>query len=297
MPAACQIWFDGIRLRRGRVARDRGQMGPTSAETGAAPGLAPEILDYYARGGEESRLRYGAGRLELWRTQDILRRVLPEPGGRLLDVGGASGVHAEWLAADGWRVEVVDPVPLHVEQAAALPGVVARLGDVRALDVEDASADVVLLLGPLYHLPEPAERSKALAEAARVVRPGGTVVTATINRYAALHDQLKRGGWFEPWRQVRLAETSATGRVDAGGEFTTAYLHQPDEIAAEVAAAGLAISGQYGIEGAAWLFGGIDACLDDKTKRADLLEALRITESEPTLRGISAHLLTVGVRP
>ncbi|HZU56057.1 MAG TPA: class I SAM-dependent methyltransferase [Actinocrinis sp.] len=273
-------------------------MGSTSAEAEAAPTLAPEILDYYARGGEESRLRYGVGRLELWRTQDILRRVLPEPGGRLLDVGGASGVHAEWLAADGWRVEVVDPVPLHVEKAGALPGVTARLGDVRALDAEDASVDVVLLLGPLYHLPEPAERHKALVEAARVVRPGGTVVAATINRHAALHDQLNRGGWFEPWRQVRLIETSATGRVDAaGGEFTTAYLHQPDEIAAEVAAAGLTVSGQYGIEGAAWLFGGIDACLDDEAKRAELLKALRIAESEPTLLGISAHLLTVGVRP
>lgn len=272
-------------------------MGSKSAEAAAALALAPEILDYYTRGGEESRLRYGAGRLELWRTQDILRRVLPEPGGRLLDVGGGSGVHAEWLAADGWQVEVVDPVPLHVAQAGALPGVAARLGDVRALHGEDASVDVVLLLGPLYHLPEPAERHKALVEAARVVRPGGMVVAATINRYAALHDQLNRGGWFEPWRQARLAETAATGLVDPGGEFTTAYLHQPDEIAAEVAAAGLTVSGQYGVEGAAWLFGDIGTCLDDEAKRAGLLEALRITESEPTLRGISGHLLTVGVRP
>jgi SAM-dependent methyltransferase len=194
-------------------------------------------------------------------------------------------------------VEVVDPVPLHVEQAGALPGVTARLGDARELDAEDASVDVALLLGPLYHLPEPAERRKALAEAARVVRPGGIVVVATINRFAALHDQLNRGGWFESWRQVRLAETAATGLVDAGGEFTTAYLHQPSEIAAEVAAAGLNVGGQYGVEGAAWLFGGIDACLDDEAKRRDLLEALRITESEPSLLGISGHLLTVGVRP
>lgn len=270
---------------------------PTHSDAARGPVLAPEILDYYARGREDGRLRYGVQRLELWRTQDILRRVLPQPGGRLLDVGGASGVHAEWLAADGWRVELIDPVPLHVEQADALPGVEARLGDARALDIEDASVDVVLLLGPLYHLPSSAERRKALAEAVRVVRPGGTVVAATINRYAALHDHLNRGGWFEPWRQDRLIETAATGLVDADGEFTIAYLHQPAEIAAELDSAGLAVTGQYGVEGAAWLFGDVDAYLDDEAKREQLLKGLRITESEPTLLGVSGHLLTVASRP
>lgn len=268
-----------------------------TARTAHVPELAPEILDYYAQGREGDRLRYGAGRLELWRTQDILRRILPTPGGHLLDVGGASGVHAEWLVADGWRVALVDPVPRHVEQAGMVPGIVARLGDARALDAEDASADVVLLLGPLYHLRSPAERQRALAEAARVVRPGGTVVAATINRYAALHDHLNRGGWFEPWRQERIRQTSATGLVEADGAFTTAYLHHPAEIAAELESAGLAVTGQYGVEGAAWLLGDIDDYLDDEVKRAELLKALRITESEPSLLGISGHLLTAGARP
>ncbi len=39
--------------------------------------LDADILEYYGRGREESRLRQGVGRLEFWRTQDILRRVLP----------------------------------------------------------------------------------------------------------------------------------------------------------------------------------------------------------------------------
>ena len=265
---------------------------PSPAETGPVPQLAPEILAYYNHGQEDGRLRAGTGRLELWRTQDILRRVLPEPGGRLLDVGGGTGIHAEWLAAEGWTVELVDPVPSHVQQAATLPGVTAQLGDVRALPFDDATADVVLLLGPLYHLPEPDDRHRALAEAARVVRPGGTVVAATINRHAGLHDQLSRGGWFEPERRDRLAETSATGRVGADGDFTTAYLHHPADIAAEMAAAGLTVTGQYGVQGAAWLMGDIAAYLEDDTKRDAVLAALRVTESDPALLGVSAHLLT-----
>lgn len=261
----------------------------------AAPELAPEILDYYAQGREDGRLRYGAGRLELLRTQDILRRVLPEPEGRLLDVGGASGVHAQWLASDGWSVELVDPVPLHVEQATAVRGIVARLGDARALDVPDASVDVVLLLGPLYHLPDVIDRRGVLAETRRVLRPGGMAVVATINRYAALHDHLHRGGWFEPWRRARLALTAATGLVEPGGDFTTAYLHQPGEAAAEVAECGFRVTGQYGVEGTAWLMSDLDAVLDDPDRLAALLAALRTVESEPTLLGVSGHLLTAAV--
>ena len=281
-----------------------GAAAATASRSGPPPRFAPEILEFYNRGLEDGRLRQGVERLELWRTQDILRRVLPSPGAggdigtgcRLLDVGGGPGIHAEWLAADGWSVELIDPVPSHVEQAATLPGVTARLGDARALHRDDASADVVLLLGPLYHLPDPEDRHRALTEAARAVRPGGLVAVATINRHAALHDQLNRGGWFDPARRRRIAATSATGLVGADGAFTTAYLHDPAAIAEEIAAAGLTVAGQYGVEGAAWLMDGVAARLDDEEARAAVLEALRITESDPALLGVSSHVLTIARR-
>jgi 2-polyprenyl-3-methyl-5-hydroxy-6-metoxy-1,4-benzoquinol methylase len=131
-----------------------------------SPSVREEIIAYYAQGKEDARLREGgapAGRLEFWRTQDVLRRLLPAAPARVLDVGGGSGIHAEWLARDGYEVDLVDPVPLHVEQAARLPGVTARPGDARALTATDSAYDVVLLLGPLYHLPERPDRVWALA--------------------------------------------------------------------------------------------------------------------------------------
>ena len=87
----------------------------------APAGFDEDVLAYYEAGKEDGRLRGGddAGfRLEFLRTQDVLRRVLPPAPARLLDVGGGSGVHAEWLAAEGYEVDLVDPVPLHVEQIA-----------------------------------------------------------------------------------------------------------------------------------------------------------------------------------
>jgi ubiquinone/menaquinone biosynthesis C-methylase UbiE len=83
------------------------------------------------------------------------------PAGRpatVVDVGGGAGAYAMPLASAGYQVHLIDPVPLHVEQAAAasrqagtsLTGISA--GDARDLPVADHSADAVLLLGPLYHL-------------------------------------------------------------------------------------------------------------------------------------------------
>ena len=113
--------------------------------------LRPPVLDlhtYYAdRFVEDDRLRSTPqGQLEFERTRELLRRHLPTPPARVLDVGGATGVHARWLAEDGYQVHVVDLVPEHVAVAAALPGVTAAAGDARELAEPDGCADVTLLL-------------------------------------------------------------------------------------------------------------------------------------------------------
>ena len=93
-------------------------------------------------------------------------------------MGGGPGTYAAPLARRGYQVHLVDPVPLHVDQAREAAGqdpaaaFTATLGDARELPVPDGSQDAVLLFGPLYHLTEPADRGLALAEAWRVLRPG-----------------------------------------------------------------------------------------------------------------------------
>lgn len=260
--------------------------------------MAPEIIAYYERGGEDTRLRAGEGRLELVRTQDVLRRVLPAPPCDVLDVGGGSGVHAEWLAADGHRVRVIDPVPRHVAAAAALPGVVADEGDARALPAGDAAYDAVLLLGPLYHLPERDDRVRALREARRVARPGGIVVAATINRFAGVLDMAHKNRFGDPASRTTVVTAAETGelRPPAGVGFTTAYLHRPEDVPAEFADAGLPGAAQYAVEGALRVLDDLDARLDDPVRRAELLDALRYGESEPSMLGASGHLLTVARR-
>jgi SAM-dependent methyltransferase len=259
--------------------------------------LRPEILSYYALGGEQTRLAAGPGRLEYLRTRDVLARVLPGPPASVLDVGGATGVYAEPLAADGYRVHLVDPVPGHVAEAISRPGVTAELGDARALPAGDATVDAVLLLGPLYHLLDRADRVAAWREAGRVVRPGGVVVGATISRYGSLLAGFWDGSADEPRFRALVDGALADGvhrsREPGGRWFTSAYLHHPGEPAAEATEAGLDDARTVLVEGPVWLVGRLDGILADPAATAHLLDRLREVEAEPSLLGATSHLLTI----
>ena len=264
--------------------------------------METEISRYYERGREQGRLSAGAGRLEAWRTTELLHRWLPAPPSTVLDVGGAAGVHALPLAARGHVVHLLDPVALHVEQARAAgaaserPLASAGPGDARDLPFPDGSADAVLLLGPLYHLTEREDRLRALREAHRVLRPGGVVVAAAVSRWASAVDAVTRGWIADAEFAAVVAEDVATGRHRNDGErerwFTTAFFHRPEELAAELAQAGFAVDGPVAVEGLAGLAPA--ELLADAVSRERLLELVRRTEREPALLGVGGHLLAAG---
>lgn len=254
---------------------------------------------------EDARLRAGLGRLELERVQEIVRRALPAGPARVLDVGGATGVHAEWLLADGHEVHLVDLLPSHVERAqerlGGTAGFSATVGDARALPVADGAFDVVLLLGPLYHLQEAADRVAAWREAVRTVRPGGAVVGMAISRFASVFDGLAWGSLFDARFREIVAADLATGRHENPDRdphwFTTAYFQRPDELAAEASGAGLAGVEVLGVEGIAGWLRDLGPRMDDDADRETLLWSARVVESEPSVLGLSPHLLAVGRRP
>jgi ubiquinone/menaquinone biosynthesis C-methylase UbiE len=262
--------------------------------------LAPSVLRFYGETvNEGSRLKRSAdGRLELARTQELLRRFLPPAPARVLDVGGGTGVHAEWLVKDGYEVSLVDPVPRHVEQASVVCP--ASLGDARELDAADDSYDVVQLLGPLYHLPEADDRRQALSEARRVVKPGGLVAAAAINRYASLFEHVTYAHLHTERMQEAISKILRTA-VHDGDHFTLAYFHRAEELADELREAGLSDVQVFGIEGPAWsLVKAVeqqpgDGPTDDLI--ASAMTAARMAEPYPELLAASSHLLAVGRAP
>jgi ubiquinone/menaquinone biosynthesis C-methylase UbiE len=266
-----------------------------------------EVAAYYARGLERDRLAEGPGALEFVRTQAILEQYLPAPPAIVADVGGGPGRYAVWLAERGYDVYLVDPIPLHVEQArvAASAGrgralAAAEVGDARALTLSEASVDAVLLLGPLYHLIDRRDRIQALAEARRVCRPGGVIVAAAISRFASTLDGLRAGYLEDPAFAAVAAGDRRDGRhVNPTGDaayFTTAYFHRPEELAEECTAAGLVHERTLAVEGPGWLLPDLHVRLGDDRRRAVLLEALHSLEAEAALLGVSAHLLAIARR-
>ncbi len=258
------------------------------------------VVAHYESIREEDRLATGTGGLELLRTQEVLRRHLPEPPARIVDIGGGTGAHAAWLAAAGYKVHVVDLAPRHVERVRADlggRGVTADPGDARDLALPGASFDAALLLGPLYHLVERADRLQALREATRVVRPGGVVAIGAISRFASLFDGLARGFLFDPEFRAIVDGDLRDGvhRNDAARPswFTTAYFHRPDELRREIEAAPLAVIELVGLEGLAGWLPQLDGEWGTGAGRATILDAAAAIEAEPSLLGLSAHLLAV----
>ena len=273
-------------------------------EPEAAP-LPAEAYAYYALGREATRLLHGHGRLELVRTQEILARHLPAPPARVLDVGGGPGIYAAWLAGLGYETHLVDAVALHVDQArraaeaAGRPLASATVADARQLPGPDGGHDAVLLLGPLYHLTERADRLAALRETHRVLRPGGIVFAAGVGRFASLLAGLFDGSFADPdFRRIieRDLKDGQHRNPTSRDYFTTAFFHRPDELEAEVREAGFTVEALLGVEGPGWPLADLSERWADPERREHVLLAARAVEREPSLLGLSPHILAVARR-
>ena len=283
---------------------------PTDADLSGVglPGadlLSAAMHEYYELGKETDRLALtGQGRLEFERTQEIVLRHLPPRPATIADIGGGPGRYSLWLAGLGYRVLHRDLVPLHVQQLrAAVEGgsdIHTAVADARSLDLADESVDAVLLLGPLYHLTQPADRVQALREAHRIVRVGGPVFGAAISRWAARLEAMLRLRIYRevPEAAAVIDPVERTGVLPplVPGGFN-GYTHRPDELRAEFAAAGLQVSDLVAVEGAAYLLADLDDRTADERDWQVVLETARAHEHVPELLGLGSHLLATGLKP
>ena len=105
--------------------------------------------------------------------------------GDVLDIASGDGVVAELLASRARMVTCVDASPRVIEAArkrlAEFTNVAVVQGDMHALELRDASFDLVLLMHALPYSEKPAT---AMGEAARVLRPGGRLLACTLARHS-----------------------------------------------------------------------------------------------------------------
>ena len=268
---------------------------------------APEIIAYYERFAEETRLTSGTGRLEFERTTEILGRVLPPAPARVIDVGGAAGDYSTWLSKRGYEVHLVDVSRRLVDEArkrnesSTTPIASLTVSDARELPQPDGFADAVLVMGPLYHLQSGADRAAALNEAARVLVSSGLIVVAAISRYASALDGLVRHRSGDPVfvriRDRDLRDGHHFNETAHPEYFTTAYFHRPEDLRVELQRAGFEDVRVLGVEGPGWMLGDFETRWADPASRSDIVVVARELESEASIVGASAHLIGVGKRP
>jgi ubiquinone/menaquinone biosynthesis C-methylase UbiE len=266
------------------------------------------VSEYYEKFAEAERLQKGLGRLEFDRTRDILSRFLPRPLGTVLDVGGGMGPYSVWLAGLGYRVHLVEPSPNLIAKARELaasrsgaPLFQCHQGDARSLDFPDNFADAALLLGPLYHLTGRKERFRALSEARRVLKRGGTLFCAAISRFASAIDGLARGFIDEPLFFEIVEQDLASGQhrnpTDNLEYFTDAFFHRPSDLKIEVEGGGFVSCQVLPVEGLGVFLGDPDTIWAHEDLRLRVLEIIGRTERDESILGVSPHLLAVARKP
>lgn len=147
-----------------------------------------ELLAFYENGREEGRAKQSrSNSMEFRYTQKILQEYL-KPNSKVIELGCATGYYAMCFADLCAEYVGVDVVPEHIasfQQKIAQyqkHNIRAMVGDATDLsEIPDDSFDLVLCLGPMYHLP-PQKRNIVLKECYRIGREQAVFAFAYINR-------------------------------------------------------------------------------------------------------------------
>lgn len=193
------------------------------------------IRDYYDSEvlGEWGRI---GGRPEFILTCRFIDRYVRQ-GEKVLDVGGGPGRYSLYLATKGCDVTLFDLAPANVQFAkerATEQGVSFNtiVGDVREIgNIVSEKYDHILLMGPMYHLLEEADRVKAITACLKLLKPNGIIFISFINMIAGMIYAMK----YKPEMIIDPIEklfydTVLENKSYSGMAFTHAYFAKQSEI-------------------------------------------------------------------
>lgn len=264
--------------------------------------ISRDIETFYTNASEETRLEKGMGIFEFERVKSLLQKYISSSCSRIIDVGGGTGKYSEWLAKKGHQIHLIDPVPKHIEIAKRRSRKLknkftVHLGEARMLDLPNDYADIVILHGPLYHLQKQEDREKAILEARRVLKRGGTVLAFAINYSASTIVGLMSGLIHKKSFFDMCSEELRTGihnpPTDLPWLLAEAYYHKPSVLKSEFEKQKFLSIKLYAVEGIAWLDNDLFTSLVHQKRKKTLLDLIAITENDASLLALNPHMMLV----
>ena len=238
-------------------------------------------------------------------TLDLINEYIAT-GATVLDIGAGPGRYTEYLLRErGCRVGLVDISPACVQAFQERIGpnenvFLARASCATDLSfIPDATADALLLMGPLYHLTNPAERQTALAECRRTLKPGGYLFAAFVSPYPLFPRILERDpSVLDDPEFVRLLTEEGRVTTKSISNFVEQYRCWPNQAQNFLTEAGFTVTRTRNLEGVGALQGAIQAtALAEPARRQAWFDLLRRTCEIPDLLGATIHFVCVARKP
>lgn len=265
-----------------------------------------EVLEFYNAGAEKGRLERGLGKVEFYRTKEVLKKYISNINNKIYDIGGGIGIYSSWLAGLGNEVHLLELAPSAVEYAVNNQcennNFIAEICDARNINRPDESADIVLLMGPLYHLQNQDDRLQVLNEAKRVLKKDGLLFSVGISKFSSTTWALSTYGKDNNFLDDDIYNDMIEKELSSGIHnrpkeypliIAQAYFHSPLELQKEIESVGFKTIQKYAIEGVIWFTPLLDEKWNDKSSRERLLNIVRRTENKEEIMGMSPHFMVV----
>ncbi len=179
------------------------------------------IDDFYKNYDEDGRLLSKSHLPEYLITMEYIEKYL-KPNSRILEIGAGTGRYSIALAEKGYTVDSVEFVEHNIEimKKKVKPYHKINIYKGNACDlsfIESDTYDIVLLLGPMYHLFEEKDKHKAISEAIRVAKKGAIIFSAYCNNDTTMYKFFAN---FEIKKQMKKGFVTKDFRATPKGVFS-----------------------------------------------------------------------------
>ena len=223
--------------------------------------MSQDVIHYYENYKEEDRITTNqARRIEFITTCHYFDELL-KGNLRILDCAAGTGAYAFRLAEQGHDITATDVTPRHIDYIRTHLSDKPYHMETHILDAtnlspfSDESFDVVLNMGPFYHLTDAEQRQRCLSESLRVLKTGGLLITAYIPRFFI--NQLIATSDAPYVDETLLNQIKSTGVLrsdDPKCFWTDTYYSSYDEMRQVYADNGLTILKHFAQDGLAPMF-------------------------------------------